>query len=234
MNTLLPCLQQQLLSPTMLPKMEQRFRELASRVQDRQEADQAIAELRAKLAGVQMELKTITENMARAKTDAQYDAISVAFEQLMNQEGVLLEKIAEEQARSHKTGDAEQEITKAMDIVHRLADLAADASNLDLAGQAFKLSNAKLFLRFRPTQVKKRLLNKVADGVVTFGAAAPPIQIYSGPTGRRALIAMNNHDSAALPAPEKYTLNLPPPTETTINSGMEDNSLGNVSRGERI
>ena len=41
-------------------------------------------------------------------------------------------------------------------------------------------------------QVKKRLLNKVAGGVVVFGAAPDPIEIYRGPTGRRAL---NYNDS---------------------------------------
>ena len=70
---------------------------------------------------------------------------------------------------------------------------------MDLAGEAFQLTNARLFLRFRPVQVKKRVLNKVAGGVVVFGSAPDPIEIYRGPTGRRAL---NYNGSTALVAAE--------------------------------
>ena len=232
---MLSCLRQRLLSRTLLPKMEQRFRELAAKARDNREADQAFAELRGELAGVQAELKTVSGNMARAKTDAQYDAISATFEELTSRAALLSEKTAEQQSRARHTGDAEREVATALNIVHRLADVVvnteplADSDCLDLAGQAFRLTNARLFLRFQPVQVKKRLLNKVAGGVVTFGAVAAPIEIYRGPTGRRAL---NYSGSMALVAPEPGKPGLPSPPECTIGSGSEGKSLRNVSRGD--
>lgn len=234
---MLSCLRQLLLSPTLLPKMESRFRALAAKAHDNQEADRAIAELLAELAGVQTELKTVSGNMARAKTDAQYDAISANFDELTSREALLSEKIAEQESRSHRPGDAEREVATALNIVHRLGDLVAntqpleDPACLDLAGQAFRLTDVRLFLRFRAVQVKNRVLNKIAGGVVAFGAAPPPIEIYRGPTGRRAL---NHNGATAAVAAEPGKHGLPSPPECTIGSGSEGKSLGNVSRGDWI
>ena len=118
-----------------------------------------------------------------------------------------------------------------MEVVQRLADLVSGSNGLDLAGEAFRLTNARLFLRFQPVQVKKRLLNKVAGGVAVFGAAPDPIEIYRGPTGRRAL---NYNGSTATVTAEPGKLALPSPPECTIGSGLEGKSLRSVSRGERI
>ncbi|MGD0900977.1 MAG: hypothetical protein ABR915_24360 [Thermoguttaceae bacterium] len=107
-------------------------------------------------------------------------------------------------------------------MIHRLTDLITGPKGLDLAGEAFRLSNARLFLRFRPVRVERRLLNKVAGGVVVFGAAPDPIEIYRGPTGRRAL---NYNGSTALAAAEPGKPSLPSPPETTIGSGSESNSF---------
>ncbi|MFH1266504.1 MAG: recombinase family protein [Planctomycetota bacterium] len=233
---MLSCLQQRLLSPTLLPKMEQRFRELAAKAQDNRQSGRALAELRAELAGVQAELKTVSGNLARAKTAAQYDAISATFEELTSRKASLSARIAEEESRVRRTGDVETEVAAAVNLLHHLADLVADvdgladSDRLDLAGQAFRLTNAQLFLRFQPVKVKKRVLNKVAGGVVTFGAAAPPVEIYRGPTGRRAL----NSTSPALVPDEVGTLALPKPPKSTISSGPEGKSLRNVNRGDWI
>ena len=114
-----------------------------------------------------------------------------------------------------------------MQIVHRLAECVTGANRLDLAGEAFRLTNARLFLQFKPTQVKKRMLNKVAGGVVTFGAVPAPIEIYGGPTGRQAL---NCNGSLAT---EPGKLALPSPPGDTVSSGLEGKSLGNVHRDEQ-
>ena len=68
----------------------------------------------------------------------------------------------------------------------RLADLAADTSNLGAIGELFRRLNTRLFLRFEEIQPKKRKINKVAGGVVTFGSSPPPVGLYEGPTRRRA------------------------------------------------
>ena len=38
---------------------------------------------------------------------------------------------------------------------------------------------------FETVQPKKRKLQTAAGGVVTIGDATPPVELYSGPTGRR-------------------------------------------------
>jgi hypothetical protein len=80
-----------------------------------------------------------------------------------------------------------------------------------------------------PHQVIRFL--RVLSNYPTFGVTPPPIGIYRGPTGRRAL---NYSGSTALVAAEPGKPNLPAPPETTVGSGLEGKSLGNVSRGDRI
>ena len=79
---MLGCLRQRMLSPTLLPKLERRLRELAARDEDTHAADRAVAHRRAELAQVQAELKTVSGNLALAKTPAQFEAISAKFDEL--------------------------------------------------------------------------------------------------------------------------------------------------------
>jgi hypothetical protein len=228
---MLSCIRQRLLPPTLLPKVEQRFRELAAQAEGSKDADHDLARLRTDLAQVQSQLKTVSGNMALAKTPEQFDAMSGVFDQLKAQETSLQTRIVEAESKTEQTPDIEAEVAGAMGVIHRLTDLVAGSKGLDFAGETFRLTNARLFLRFRPVQVEKRLLDKTAGGVVVFGAAPGPIEIYRGPTGRRAL---NYNGSPALGAAEPGKPGLQSPPERSIGSGSEGNSLRNVSRGERI
>ncbi len=228
---MLSCLRQRLLSPTLLPIAEQELRELAGQEDGKREADQELVNRRAQLIRVQSQLKTVSDNMALAKTPEQYEVISAKFDQLKAQEASLQTEIAETELKTDQVPDTEAEIAGAMGIIHRLTDLATSSNSLELAAEAFQLTNARLFLQFRAVQVKKRLLNKLSGGVAVLGSAPNPIEVYRGPTGRRAL---NYNGSTALKAAEPGKLSLPSPPKHTISSGSEGNSLGNVSRGERI
>ena len=223
---MLSCIQQRLASATLLPKMERRFREFAVKAKANQEAETATAKLRTELAELQEELKTVSSNMSRAKTEAQYTSISADFEELRDYESRLAARIADEESNLSHGGDAEAAVTAALGIVQRLTEVMADSGRLDLAGQAFQMTNARLFLRFHPVQVKKRLLNKVAEGVVAFGAAPDPIEIYRGPTGRRAL---KQSCAASTELGNSSSSN----ASVSFGSGGEAKSLGNVSRCDR-
>ena len=83
-----------------------------------------------------------------------------------------------------------------------------------------------LFLKFTKVRVKKRLLNKLAYGVVTFGDVPPPVPLYAGPTGNRAMLA---NKEAAFAAGSRGDTPLP----NRLVSGREGESLRNVSRGDR-
>jgi hypothetical protein len=228
---MLSCLQQRMLSPTLLPKMEQRFRQLADQEEDGQERQRELAEAKAELGQVHARLKIVSGNMALAGTREQFDAISAVFNELTAREAALTAKVAEHESTSRQRGDRETEIALARQVVRQLTDLMADARRMSLAGEVFRLTNARLFLRFQSVQVKKRILNRVAGGVAVFGAAPDPIEIYRGPTGRRAL---KDNSSAASLAAEPGKLALPSPPETTVGSGLEGKSLGNVSRGDSL
>jgi hypothetical protein len=116
-----------------------------------------------------------------------------------------------------------------MEIIRQLTELTRDGDDLGSARQIFDLLNARLFLGFHPVKVKKRTLNKIAGGVVTFGNAPPPIDVYEGPTARRKI-----KGSAASVAAGPGERHLPPPPECTIGSGREGKSLGNGNRGDWI
>ena len=83
--------------------------------------------------------------------------------------------------------DSDSAIDVALEIVHELTALANQSESFGAARQVFELLNARLFLNFHEVQVKRRKLNKVTGGVVTFGDAPPPIELYEGPTGRRKI-----------------------------------------------
>ena len=120
----------------------------------------------------------------------------------------------------------EAEIASTLSALDRIADLAEDPANLESIGQLFARLNVRLFLKFEEVQQKKRRINKVAGGVVTFGASPPPIPLYEGPTGRRALQSRVNIEASVS--------NSPAAPQNTHPSSQEGQSSGNVSRGERI
>jgi multidrug efflux pump subunit AcrA (membrane-fusion protein) len=228
---MLSCLRQRLLPPKLLPKVEQRFRDLAAQGKVTNDSERELTNLRAELAQAQAQLKTVSGNMALAKTPEQFEAISATFDQFSARVNLLKTQIVEAESKTAQVPDTEAEIAGAMDVIHRLTELVADTSGLGHATEAFRLTNARLFMRFRPVQSGKRILNKVAGGVVVLGIAPDPIEIYRGPTGRRAL---NYNGSTALVAAEPGKLDLPTPPEATIGSGLEGKSLRNVSRGDWI
>ena len=67
----------------------------------------------------------------------------------------------------------------------KLTDLAADGDNYVAVGELFRAVNIQLYVRFREEPWGKRVVRRVAGGVITLGAAAPPIERYRrlhGPT----------------------------------------------------
>ena len=227
---ILSCLRQRLLSPTLLPKVEQRFRELAAQEESSNNVERELTNLRAELAQAQLQLKNVSGNMALAKTPEQFEVISAMFDQLKARETSLRIQIVEAESKTAQPRDAKAEIAEAMSVIDHLTNTLAGSKGLDFAAEAFRLTNVRLFLQFRPMQIKKRVLNRVAGGVVVFGAAPNPIDIYRGPTGRRAL---NCNGSTALLAAEQGKPGSPSPPENTIGSGSEGKLLRNVNRGDR-
>jgi hypothetical protein len=153
-------------------------------------------------------------------------AIAVILQQVRAEEKALRLQLVQAEQASTNSLDLDDEIAAALADFDRLVELAADDTNLGLIGELFRKTNVALFLSFEEVQPNKRKINKVAGGVVTFGTSPPPVALYEGPTGRRALegkVATTGYrpERSAVPA---------------IPSGhhREGQSLGNVNRGDRI
>jgi len=212
-----------------MQKIEKRIKELAQADQYNTRPQHELAEKRAELDQVTAERESAKQNLARAKSDEEYEAISAVFNELGKQIESKKKEIAAAEAQTREPRDTEILVQDALEIVRRLTDLDVREDDHGLARQMFELVNARLFVSFQSVQVKRRMLNKVTGGVVTFGAAPPPIQPYEGPTTRRKI-----KNPTAPVAAEQGGRHLPPPTDSTTGSGEEDKSLGNVNRGDRI
>jgi hypothetical protein len=176
-----------------------------------------------------MDLEKVSKNLALAETPDQYKAIAAVFDGLKTRRVRLEADIAVTESAAPRKTDLESEVRAAMELARRLTALAGSPTGIKAAGEVFRLTNARLFLGFRPVPEKNRTLNRVIGGVATFGTAPAPAPIYEGPTGRERIkgpkateVGRATRDSDSIP------------TESVTVVGMEDESLGNVSRGDWI
>jgi Recombinase/Resolvase, N terminal domain len=223
---LLACVRQRVLSPTAREKLSQRFRALAEREQKENRPDAMVPVRRVELAEVRRKRELAAKNLALAASPEQYQAIAAVFEEARREEKALEAKLREAEDAAGTAIDPEAEVAAAMAMLDGIEELAADPANLEAIGVLFLRLNAKMFLRFEEVEQKKRTVNKVSGGLVTFGSSPPPVALYEGPTGRRVLIGrpcMPDSSHAIKRSPSE-----------PIGSDQEGKSLGKVNRGERI
>jgi hypothetical protein len=223
----LSCLRQHILSPGLLTKLRARLRQMAEQESGVDRSASELATKKAALVEIKAKLATVGENMALAATPEQYRVVADMFEKLTGQQADLEVEVRTIEARTPTSGGIEAEIDAAMAVVDRLPDLAGDSKNLAEVGEAFRMVNLRMFLEFEAVQVKKRTLNKVAMGMITFGAAPPPIPIYNGRTARADV---KFEKAATVAAEPRGDVTLP----ASVDSGREGNSLGNVNRGDSL
>jgi hypothetical protein len=221
---MLSCLRQRLLAPSLYPKLKARLRELAADDRRQSQRNEASASNRTDLERVRRELKMSERNLALATSPENFQAIEAFIADLRKREKALAAEQAATEMRPETTSNEESEVEAALAFADRLAELVSDAEN-------FALADAKLFVRFQPVQKKRRTLNQMTGGVVTLGAAPPPVALYEGPTSRDKIKQSNPGAAQAIPEDGGRRS----PTELEPNgSGREGTSLGNVSRGDRI
>lgn len=216
-------------SPERLDKLTARLHELAATRRSITPDQGRKAERQSALSALQADLAAATRNLALAKDEQQYRAVATVFDDLKRRETILLNEVRQAGDEHQADRRPDELVAVALSLLNRLPDLVDDEDNLAAIGQAFRLVNLRLFLRFGKVQVKRRLLNKVAGGVVTFGNAPPPTELYCGPTGRRAIHLEGAAVVAAGPGARNERA-APDP----IDTGSEGNSLRNVNRGDRI
>jgi hypothetical protein len=154
----LSCVRQKLLN--LMPRIEKRLCELAAMSTAKAPQRSAADSITVELVSVQEELKIVSRNLARAKSDEQYQAISSQFDQLKAREASLLITLAEAKAEQ-SAGSVEINVKAIIGGLEKLLALPSDERQLKLAGEAIRQANAKLFLAFRPVTVKKRTLNRM-------------------------------------------------------------------------
>ena len=223
---LLGCIRQRLGTPARRQKLEQKLRELAQRERMTPGPDAALAAQRTALAAVRMQCQRAGQNLALAEGPEQYRAIATVFEQLKLQEKALEAEVGQLEQRAGARRDLDAEVAAALAGFDRLADLAAAPHDLGGLAQLFQKLNARLFFQFTELRVKKRVVNKVASGVVTFGTTPPPVALYEGPTGRRYMRGPAAPLGAAGPS------SCESPHRPDHVPGTAGNSLGKVHRGE--
>ena len=205
-------------------RLEARLRELAQHDQVTANDDARAATAKTAIAQIEAELKTVKGNLPLAKSPEQYEIIAAKFDELSNKKRMLQAQLQREINLGESNG-IEEEVSSALALAHRLTELANDEANLPAITELFNAMNVRLFLRFRPEQVKRRKLNLLVSGVLTVGAAPPPIAIYSGPTARaqsKKLARQNSNETDTdLPG-------------NNNGSGLEGDSLRNVNRGDKI
>ena len=224
---LLSCVRQRLLRPDLLAKLEQRIQKIAEAELTSDRPARELAQARLEVGEVERQLTTVARNMALAETGEQRQAMARVFDELQARKTTLETGVVAAERAGGPTKDPKAEVAAAMGVAERLAKLSSDEENFAAIGELFRQVNARLFVRFREVPWGKRLLRKPDSGIVTFGTAEAPIDLYAGPTTRRMINAAINEEAAkgVLAAPASLDPKSP---------GKEGDSLGNVNRGDRI
>ncbi|QGJ68666.1 Hypothetical protein PBC10988_3270 [Planctomycetales bacterium 10988] len=222
----LSCIKQRLLSPRLLGKVEVKLREMARSKSNDSLNQHEIQQKHSQLAEVKEELQQVEKNLARAKTDRQYEVISQEFDRLSAQEESLQREIFKLE-QIDQPMDIDQDIRKVLETIEKLTGLAHKVESFPEAKLLFDLVNARLFLKFEARQVERRVLNKIVGGKVTFGDTPPPIKLYEGATTRRKVKGTTN-PVKEMPNRSAFS------SKTSVSSAEEVNSLRNVNRGDRI
>lgn len=220
----LSCIRQKLSSPAAQKKLTQRLEKLAQL----QPADDQLArevELKqTELKSLIQELETVSNNLARAKTDIQYTATAKIFDQLQEKKKQLEAELGLLKRQAEPVDSIDSDVDQVMQLVGRLTELAEQSEDFSKAKEIFDLTNLRMFLRFEPKKLTKRTVNKLVGGVVVFGEAEAPIEIYQGPTATSKLKEK----------PQKTEKKKRNTNQNDLPSGREDKSLRNVSRDDRI
>jgi len=224
---ILGCIGQRVLSPSFLPKVESAIRKLAADASKDNNYQQEFQTKKSQLASVEAELATVGKNLARAESDRHHKIVAAEFDKLSERRDQLVSQIGDlERTQSKDAG--EEDIALALSQAEQLVELASSSTDMSAASEIIRMTNAKLYLEFRPVKLTKRYVNKVASGITTFGSAPVPIKIYEGPTSREQLgkLAQAKKSSGKRKSQRQG--------QNCCSSDEERKSIGNVNRAERI
>jgi hypothetical protein len=219
-------IRQRLLTDNRLNRLKEKIKARARAELGKQNGSFRLESKRTELEQLRVQLARVQRNLALAKTDEEFRSISDVFSELKSEEKKVEKELGSLDGQA-RPDTLKAEVEKALAIIPRLSELAADAGNLAALGELFGLLNVQVYLRFHAVQKKRRIENKMTGGVLAWGNASSPIKKYAGPTSRRLIgrcAAQQNNPGA------KNDTGV----TDVVDSGGRDKSLGNVSRGDRI
>ena len=220
----LSAIRQRLLAGNRLSRLKEKIEARARIELSKQNGSSRLESKRTELEQIRSQLARAKQNLALAANEEEYRAISGFFSELKSAEQRAEREFASLD-RPARPVTLETEVNKAQEVIPKLTDLAANASNLAALGQLFGLLNVQVYLRFQAVQKKRRIENKMAGGVLAWGNASSPIEKYAGPTSRRRLgqnAAQQNNPGAECDSG----------ITDVVDSDGRDKSSGNVSRGD--
>jgi hypothetical protein len=212
----LSCLVQRIAG--MRDQLEDRIRSIARRETDQGHRRNDSLAIQNEYTKVRADLERAQRNLALAENQSQYQAVASVFEELKKKEAELGRRIQCAREQEAERGDVDSEIGLAMALADKLARLTNGEQELATATELIRRVDARLYLRFHPVRKGKRTLNKLTGGILTLGAAPAPITIYQGPTSKKAFGGREAKNDSSF----------------SFVSGLEDGSLGNVNRGDKI
>ncbi len=179
---------QQILTPHRLQQIEERLRARVAEPVAQPRVEQELERLRTELRKVQVDHKAAIRNFAIARTPELAREVENFIKEFSDREAILNQDLSKVQGTSSAMS-ATDLMDSALTILRQLPELADDDHNLADIGQAFRILNLQMFVRFQPIKKKVRVENKVSGGVITLGDALPPTKKYTGPTATTAVKA---------------------------------------------
>jgi hypothetical protein len=222
----LGAIQQRVFAPMVLSKLKEKLLALAQRDLNASRFEHSAKSLQAALAKVTTELDTASRNLGFAANQDQYQAVSKIFDTLTAQRKQLEIDLAT--ASPQPLPDVDSQVRDALLVAGRLRELAEDENNLASIGELFRSINVRLFLKFAPKKLTKRVVNRVVSGSVAIGAAPSPIEVYQGRTAREYVKASSAAENAADPG---LLVGSPGNFPSVTGKGK---SIRNVNRGDKI
>jgi hypothetical protein len=159
--------------PPRITSLRQVLRELADLDRRRNRINETKAGTQTALEQVRGELKKAERNLAFATNEQNFRAVEAVIPELREREKALPAESKSTESRSVLGSDPEAEIGTALGFAERLSELASNGRDFGVATEAFSLSDARLFVEFKPILKKRRTMNQIVGGVVTLGTAAP-------------------------------------------------------------
>jgi len=180
---------------------------------------------------LQHEIDLVSRNMARARSDQQFDLIAAEFERLQRQQTSRNATLQQLKTQNRSQGQQpEQEVKAALSLLDRLVEKCSEENPSGrMMRELFDLTNTRMFLKFESGIWGKRTVRRLSRGAITFGSTPAPIEIYAGKTGRHALkegLAQKNKQKTTQSGHVGHSDHLVVDEEGT--------SLGNVNRGDKI